>query len=487
LIIKNIPLRWTAVVSPAEHFDFGGFMMVRSLAGYLFCGFVFLCAVRANPVMADTTEERLTALEKKLSRLEENLNRLLQRISKEPLVEEAEEVRNETQSLAGELQATPKDSSTAEAAAIPLPPEETVPAPESSTTRNSASVEIQNVPYAGYMETHLNHDEVNPTIFDFHRFVLLFGHGFGDRIRFWSELEVEHAFVEGREISGEIALEQAYLDFLIHPKFNFRAGMVLSPMGIINERHEPPSFNGVERPFVDTFIIPTTWFGSGGGIVGDLGKGFAYKAYLMTSLDATGFSAGEGFRDGRQNGFLENARHMSTVGRLEYRGLPGLNLGTSIWTGQTGFNLRDTKGQARIFEFDGRYRKGRFDWRGEFAFTHLNDAAEINLALQRRSGVNPNIAQEMLGFYLEGAAHLFPMKFKHDLVAFYRYENFDTQYRMPEGFVPLKQFDRSAHVVGITYYPYPDIALKFDYNFMQNASEVVRIPNRWNFGIGWWF
>jgi hypothetical protein len=74
--------------------------------------------------------------------------------------------------------------------------------------------------------------------------------------------------------------------------------MLLSPIGIINERHEPPSFNGVERPFVDKFVIPSTWSGSGGGMEGDLGKGFAYRAYLMTSLDALGFSDEEGFRGG---------------------------------------------------------------------------------------------------------------------------------------------------------------------------------------------
>ncbi|MFN8008801.1 MAG: hypothetical protein U0V70_17605, partial [Terriglobia bacterium] len=333
----------------------------------------------------------------------------------------------------------------------------------------------------------LNHDAITPSVFDFHRFVLLFGHGFGDRIRFWSELELEHAFIEGREVSGELALEQAYLDFLIHPKINFRAGMILSPMGTISERHEPTSFNGVERPFVDTFIIPTTWFGSGGGLLGDLGKGFSYKAYVMTSLDARGFTADEGFRGGRQNGFLENARHMAAVGRMEYRGLPGLNLGASFWTGETGFSLRNTKGQARIFEFDGRYRKGRFEGRGEFAFTHLDDAAEINLALQRQTGINPNIAEKMLGYYLEGGVHLFPTEFKHDLVAFYRYETYDTQYRMPVGYLPLNQFNRSAHILGMTYYPYPDVAFKFDYNFMRNQSEFVQVPNRWNVGIGWWF
>jgi hypothetical protein len=459
----------------------------RNFSWRLLCCLVFMSSVvSTDPLRADNTNSRLDALEQRLSSLEKSLERLLETISKEGLNGDLERSKAEFKSAAEELQAAKAEAPPVPSPAATVPPQEVVAVP-STSTQADPSAEIQNVPYAGYMETHVNHDGLNPTTFDFHRFVLLFGHGFGDRIRFWSELEFEHAFVEGREESGELALEQAYLDFLIHPKLNFRAGMLLSPMGIINERHEPPSFNGVERPFVDTFIIPTTWFGSGGGFVGDLGKGFAYKAYLMTSLDATGFSAEEGFRGGRQNGFFENAQHMAPVVRLEYRGVPGLNLGTSFWTGQTGFNLRDIKGQARIFEFDGRYRKGRFDWRGQFAANHLNNAAEINRALQRQTGVNPNIARAMRGFYLEGAAHLFPIEFKHDLVTFYRYENFDTQYRMPDGFLPLKQFDRSAHIVGVTYYPYPDVALKFDYNFMRNASEVVRVPNRWNFGVGWWF
>jgi hypothetical protein len=465
-------------------------MFAGVVRGSALCWLVLVAGMlQPGPIRAKSSEDRIAALEARLSRLERSLELLLQKIGGAAPVESGavKELKEATQPLAAELQQLQAASAPkAESAAAPAQVS-TLAAVSASAPQDDAASEIQNVPYAGYMETHLNHDSLNPTTFDFHRFVLLFGHGFGNRIRFWSELEFEHAFVEGRAVSGEIALEQAYLDFLIHPKLNFRAGMLLSPVGIINERHEPPSFNGVERPFVDTFIIPSTWFGSGGGFVGDLGKGFAYKAYLMTSLDAAGFSAGEGFRGGRQNGFLENAQHMAPVGRLEYRGLPGLDLGTSFWTGRTGFNLRNIQGQARIFEFDGRFRKGRFDARGQFATNRLDNAAEINRAVQRQTGVNPNIARAMRGFYLEGAAHLFPTHFKHDLVTFYRYENFDTQHRMPAGFLPLKQFDRSAHILGLTYYPYPDVALKFDYNFMRNASQVVRVPNRWNFGVGWWF
>ena len=131
------------------------------------------------------------------------------------------------------------------------------PAAEAPTPpREEPSTVSQTGPISGYMDFHLNRPEHEDPQLDFHRFVLLFNHSFSDRIRFIGELELEHALVEGLEESGELELEQAYLDFRVNRAFNVRAGMLLAPVGIINERHEPPSFHGVERPFVDTFIIP---------------------------------------------------------------------------------------------------------------------------------------------------------------------------------------------------------------------------------------
>lgn len=434
---------------------------------------------------ASQDPDRIAALEKRMDRLEEKLEQLLEALQAraeqdDPVAEQAAAVVREVDEVRRSLQGEPAEG---QAEQVPEVSAQVVQSPPDY----SAADQIEHVPYSGYMEMHVNHDGVNPTTLDFHRFVLLFGHGFGQRIRFWSEVELEHAFVEGGEASGEIELEQAYLDFLIDPRFNFRAGMVLTPVGIINERHEPPSFNGVERPFVDTVIIPTTWFGSGAGFVGDLGRGFSYKTYVMSSLDATQFSAEEGFAEGRQKGFFENARNLAWTGRLEYRGLPGLTLGSSFWTGETGFNFRDVNGRLKMFEFDGRYRYRILEGRGQFVITDLGDAARINRILQQRRGFNPNIAERMRGFYLEGGLRLPLPRLGHDVVPFYRYENFDTQFRMPSGFLPIPFFDRSAHVLGVTYYPYPDISFKFDYNILRSASEILQIPDRWNFGIGWWF
>src|SRR5688500_19458038 len=152
---------------------------------------------------------------------------------------------------------------------------------------------------SGYMETHLNKEQDRPTEADLHRFVLMVGHSLTDRLKFWSEIEIEHAFVEGAEESGEVAIEQAYIDLMLHRRFNLRAGMVLVPVGIVNERHEPPTFHGVERTFVDSVIVPTTWRDTGVGPFGDLGRGFSYRADLVPGLDGTGVTAGEGLQAGR--------------------------------------------------------------------------------------------------------------------------------------------------------------------------------------------
>lgn len=341
-------------------------------------------------------------------------------------------------------------------------------------------------PISGYMDFHFNNREHEDAVLDFHRFVLLFSHSFSDRIRFVAELELEHAVVSN-ETEGELELEQAYVDFLLTREFNLRAGMLLAPVGIINERHEPPVFHGVERPFVETVIIPTTWFDAGVGIHGEVGQGFRYRAYAMAPLDSSGFSAEEGLRDGRQKGAESNASSLAGTGRLEYVGTPGLVLGTSFWSGDTGFRDIRFDTSVTMWEFDGRYRVGELETRGLYAHAFLDGMGELNRSIQRTVGVSPNVAEEIRGFYLEGSYFVIPKPAPLELAAFVRYENFDTQYKMPDGFLPLGEFDRDAWVIGLTYFPDPDVAVKLDYTVLRNQSTVIDAPNSLNLGLGWWF
>ena len=337
------------------------------------------------------------------------------------------------------------------------------------------------------MDVHFNKRQFEDGVIDFHRFVLLFTHSFTPKIRFVGELELEHAFVEGLEDAGELELEQAYLDFLISRRFNVRAGMVLVPVGIINERHEPPVYHGVERPLVDTVIIPTTWFETGAGVHGEFTGGWRYRAYVLAPLDAAEFSAEEGIRGGRQKGSRASAPSAALTGRLEYLGRPGLTIGASTWIGRGHVFTTPLETGVRVMEADVRYQRDRLELRGQAAHVAIPNAGAINQSLTQQSGVDPNIARGLVGAYAEAAYRIVAAGSPRDLVAFARYEYVDTQHRMPDGWLPLTQFEQDVVTAGITYFPDPDVAVKADYTFLRRRNDVIRGPSSFNLGLGWWF
>jgi hypothetical protein len=341
---------------------------------------------------------------------------------------------------------------------------------------------------SGYMDFHYTKPELADGQLDFHRFVLLVTHEFSPRIRFVGELELEHGFVEGREEGGELELEQAYVDFLLSRGFNVRAGMLLMPVGILNERHEPPVYYGVERTFVDTVIIPTTWFEVGAGVHGEVGRGWRYRLYVAAPLNALAFTADEGLRDAAQHGNEANIGRAALTGRGEYVGLRGLTTGVSFWTGSSGFELRPRLDvPVHVVEADARYTHRKLELRAQIASVGIANAGALNDVVARTSGVNPNVARTLRGGYVEAGYRVLEGWRGGDVGLFARYENFDTQARMPSGYVKLPQFDRDALVVGGTWWPDPDIAIKMDYVIQRNQSAVIAAPNAFNVGLGWWF
>ncbi len=321
------------------------------------------------------------------------------------------------------------------------------------------------------------------------RFVLYFAHSFNERITFRSELEVEDAKIEGGESGGEVALEQAYLDFRLGDHATVRAGLVLVPMGILNETHEPPTFNGVARADYHSVIIPTTWREIGVGIAGVVPgvMGLAYRAYLVNGLLAEGFTAERGIRGGRQEGKEASFANPSLTGRLEYS-RPGLKLGAAGYYGGSAngdprIGTGTFSAPVAMLAADARFDTGPWAFRAEAAWTSLGKAAAVNAAF------GEDVGSRTTGWYGEGAfnlLHLLIPASSAQLNGFVRYERLNTQSAVPAGVTEDQSFARRVTTAGLTWKPIGNVAIKADYQFRRNRAktdqdDIVRL------GIGYQF
>jgi len=340
----------------------------------------------------------------------------------------------------------------------------------------------------GYGELHYNEpDGAQRGVLDFHRFVLTVSHAFNDRLTFRSELEIEHTRIEaGDPEGGELAIEQAVLDYRITDGFGVRGGIMLIPVGLINLVHEPPSFHGVERPQIDRVIIPTTWREAGAGIFGTIGDEVGYQLSVVAGLRASGFSAAGALRGGRQSGFESTVANPSLTGRADYSPLAGLQLGGSFFVGNSSAD-EDSIGNAAValWSADVRYDAGLLLLRAVGALGTIGDADLINA---RYGG---NVADRFYGYSFEGAYNILPLlapETEQDLFMVARFEKYNTQ-AGTSGFDALARYDRHDILLGLTYRPVSNAALKVDYIFMNNALNNGASPNTktLNLGIGYFF
>ena len=337
--------------------------------------------------------------------------------------------------------------------------------------------ESETTSVGGYGEVHYtNATGANtPGMVNVRRFVLYLAHTFSEKLAVRSELELEDAKIEGGEAGGEVALEQLYLDYLISPAFTMRAGLVLPPVGIVNEIHEPPTFNGVDRPTFDQVVIPTTWREIGVGAVGAIpgSSGLSYRLYLMNGLKAAGFTAASGIRGGRQEGKEASFANPSVTGRLEWA-RPGLRLGGSFWYGGSA-NQDSLLGTGAfdnavaLVSADARYDVGPLMFRGVVAHISVADADAIDAVYATQVG------SRIAGGYIEAAYNvlsaLAPASAQR-LNAFLRYENFDTQAGVPAGVVKDESLARRITTFGLSYKPVYNVVFKGDYQLQRNKAGI---------------
>lgn len=297
---------------------------------------------------------------------------------------------------------------------------------------------------AGYGELHYNKLSADDPSYDveeidFHRFVLFFGHEFDDKTRFYSEFELEHSLA-GDGKSGEVELEQAFIEFDLKQDLYARAGLFLVPVGILNETHEPTTFYGVERNDVESIIVPSTWWEAGAGLNGGWGSSWKWDLALTSGLrmETSGSNAFR-VRSGRQKVSEALASDGAITGRLRYLGIPGLQAGITL---QHQFDpsqaSNDGLDDGTLLEAHLDYRAGGFGLRALYArWDFSGDAVEAAEA------------DEQYGWYIEPS-----YRFNNSLGFYTRFEEVEAA---------RDQDKFSQWEFGLNWWPVDNVVVKFDY------------------------
>jgi hypothetical protein len=371
---------------------------------------------------------------------------------------------------------------------------------------------LDNLRLWGYGEIYYSRPtrDTRRTTADLARAVFGIGYRFDDRTEFNSEYEVEHAIVSSTD-QGEFEVEQFYVDRQLLDRVNLRAGLFLMPFGFINEHHEPTNFYGMQRNFVESLIIPSTWREGGLSFHGDTDFGLAWSAGVTTGVNLGKWGFSQEFpayttalelannhsapmQATHQELQLANGRNLSQYVSVNYSGLPGLDFGGALFTGKAA-PAPGTVGDSRVTLWEGhaRWTPGKFDLSALYAHGAISNVADANLA--NPGSPNP-IPSAFYGYFLQAAYGAWEHG-DYRLNPFVRWEYYDlgseysgTVPMIPTGRIPLsnspgdfglwpQNHDR-VWTTGVNFYMTPHVVFKADYQWF----NVNKAFNRFDLGLG---
>jgi hypothetical protein len=410
--------------------------------------------------------------------------------------------------------ATAGGSALPNASALPSAPA----LPNAAAAPGNALAFLGGVRLWGYGELYYTHptSAPNQSQFDLARAVFGIGYAFDERTEFNSEYEVEHAVASSTDV-GEFEVEQFYVDRRLREAVSVRAGLFLMPFGFLNEHHEPTNFYGMQRNFVETLIIPSTWREGGFNLHGDTAAGFAWNVGLTSGVDFSKWTFAYpyppyrnalGLEDSdiaplqatHQELALANGRYLSPYLALSYYGVPGLTLGAAVSTGEAvavpAAPNSAAPGTPRVtlWEAHARWAPARWELSALYARGTISHTAVANAA---NPGAPNPIPAAFYGYYLQGAYELW-QRGDYRLNPFARYEvyNMGASYQgtsgpvIPSGQAPLsgapgdlglwpQNHDR-VWTVGANFYIGPHLVLKGDYQWYQQNVNF----KRFDLGLG---
>ncbi|MBB5395795.1 hypothetical protein [Mucilaginibacter sp. AK015] len=304
------------------------------------------------------------------------------------------------------------------------------------------------------------------------RVVLFLGHKFNNKISLFTELEVEDALVaNGGTGAGEIAMEQAFLKFNLNPNTYLVAGLFVPRIGFINENHLPTTFNGVDRPFLEEQIIPSTWREIGVGLYGQFTQvpGLNYSLSVTNGLNSEGFNSTTGIGGGRQLGQAANGLNLGVNAALLYYAgdfrvqASGYIGGSTAKEQRVADSLELNSGPfgnpVSLGEVNVQYARSGITVRAIGTIVNVKNADAINRAFAS------NTPQTMYGGYAEvGYDLLYPAsKGEKAFILFGRYEYLNMNAKIPSNGIENKANEKHYIVGGFTYKPIRGIAIKGDY------------------------
>lgn len=344
-----------------------------------------------------------------------------------------------------------------------------------------------------------NEDGKPKNVFDAKRFILYFGYAFNEKLKLNSEIEWEHAFVEGKEESGEVTVEFAFLDYNFNEKFGLRGGLLLIPVGIINEYHEPTTFYTADRPFVERKLIPSTWGEVGFGVYGKI-ENLEYKAYITNGLkvnEETGekVEKGEILQGFKQKGFKAAGDQLAFTGRLDYTLPYNLKIGASTFIGGIQDSQGNKLGNISLVSPHLWWQYKGFDGRFVGVYSNISDSDKISQAISKDPACLylgdtqscTAFPKKFYGFYTQLAYDIFRLTNinNQELYIVGTYEQYDTHASVADGYTKPEGHKVDIYNVGFAYKPHPLVILKGDY--VKYAPKDAAKQNIYRFTLGWMF
>ena len=365
-----------------------------------------------------------------------------------------------------------------------------------SSSNNASGGGVGTTAFWGYGELNYNHPtaRASDAQADLRRAVLGFNHVFDDATRVYGELEWEHAIASADD-KGESEIEQLYVEHALGANYGVRAGLMLVPLGLLNEHHEPVNYYGVERNFVETAIIPSTWREGGVALYGNTESGLNWNIGIGTgpNLGKWDATASEGRESPlgsiHQELQLAKARDPSIYAAANWQGVPGLLLGGGVFTGKIGQGQTDPpvdRSRLLLGEVHARWQPGPFDFSALYTRGTISRTQDLNLTFL---GQPTPVPKEFWGGYVQGAWRAVQWG-ESTLAPFLRYEAFNTASAyapQPQGLGAAALPTERVWTAGLNYFLNSNVVFKVDYQHFNNADEELGYGNRFNLGVGYQF